>query len=390
MRILVIGLGRVGLPTVCHLANLGHTVFGYDTNKELVQGIKEGKNPLPWEPGVDVSKLTKVTSSAFGSLLEKIDLVYVIVPTLYVSGEGLSATSVIQVRDEIRAYRWSGPLIIGSTLDPRSIAEVFRPQDTSMAYNPPLIRLGHVLEDLQTMSLMLFGREPSSSITESMIRTLWATQWSPMTQGNVLSIAVAKLAINTTLSSKIAWANEVAETARHLGASAEIVLEALHADPRIGEAYMVEGWPASGPCLPRDLVVWNESMKSGGVTISSAVVYTNHLVRNKIVSNVLGLIGNIKDPHVAVLGITYNPRALDITESRGVSVTRALMAHGIPVHVYDPAIRCFLGIADLPVVDSIEQALNKANVVVLATPWHEFSTVNFGTRFVIDLCGKKS
>jgi UDP-N-acetyl-D-mannosaminuronate dehydrogenase len=47
MKICVLGLGYIGLPTACLFANANHNVVGVDVNKELVE--KLNKKELPFE-----------------------------------------------------------------------------------------------------------------------------------------------------------------------------------------------------------------------------------------------------------------------------------------------------------------------------------------------------
>ena len=53
LRVCVIGIGRIGLPTALSFAKSGLDTIGVDINESLVQNINSGKFPLKDEPGYD-------------------------------------------------------------------------------------------------------------------------------------------------------------------------------------------------------------------------------------------------------------------------------------------------------------------------------------------------
>ena len=53
LRVCVIGIGRIGLPTALSFAKSGLQTIGVDINKKLVQDINSGKFPLKDEPGYE-------------------------------------------------------------------------------------------------------------------------------------------------------------------------------------------------------------------------------------------------------------------------------------------------------------------------------------------------
>ena len=54
LRVCVIGIGRIGLPTALSFAKSGLETIGVDINENLVETINLGKFPLKDEPGYDV------------------------------------------------------------------------------------------------------------------------------------------------------------------------------------------------------------------------------------------------------------------------------------------------------------------------------------------------
>jgi len=46
MKICVLGLGYIGLPTACLFANANHEVIGIDINQETIEKLNHGKLPF--------------------------------------------------------------------------------------------------------------------------------------------------------------------------------------------------------------------------------------------------------------------------------------------------------------------------------------------------------
>lgn len=382
----VVGLGKVGLPLACHLAGLGHKVRGYDTNQDLVHVLQKGNNPLPWEPGVD-----PVAIAVFADLdqaLADADLALVCVPTPLV-GTRLSSELVRQAVSEIE-LRSTALIVILSTLDPRDTA-VCGPH---MVYNPPLIRLGHVREDLENMKLLLLGGEKELC---QQVAELWFPGWrvadSPMPylvhlfQRSPKEIAMAKLAINASLSARIAWANDLALTCREQGVDLQQVLDIVTADPRIGAAYMRAGAPPGGPCLPRDMEVWSSLVDRAyqpGPTMADAVI-SNHTwqMEAMVVQITADLLAMQPNPiRVAILGATYVPNAMDTTNSLGVALANALGSQ-FRVWLADPAMGHLGDKFPCRTTADAQKAVDWANAVVICTPWPEFEKLDFRGKPVI-------
>jgi len=51
LRVAVIGIGRIGLPTALSFAKSGLSTVGVDINEKLIQKINSGNFPLKDEPG---------------------------------------------------------------------------------------------------------------------------------------------------------------------------------------------------------------------------------------------------------------------------------------------------------------------------------------------------
>ena len=84
---------------------------------------------------------------------------------------------------------------------------------------------------------------------------------------------------------------------------------------------------------------------------------------------------------VGVLGLSYKPGTNVIDASQGLLLAQALVTDGIPVLAYDPAAmdeaRKVLG-DSVCFADSAESCIQLSDLLVIATPWREFESLEPG------------
>jgi UDPglucose 6-dehydrogenase len=194
------------------------------------------------------------------------------------------------------------------------------------------------------------------------------------------SAELAKLSVNTFVTTKISYANMIAAVCERVpGANAQDVLGAIGLDPRIGSAYLKPGLGYGGPCFPRDNLALIATAASVGceMPIARATHDFNELQAPRLAERVVAATpaGGV----AGILGLSYKPNTDVIECSQGIEVAQYLAARGVRVRVYDPvagqnALRA-LG-------DSVEfsQSMNdcakSADVVVIATAWDEFKDLH--------------
>ena len=375
MKVAVLGLGRVGLPTACYFASIGHEVRGYDVGRDLISQLRNKVKPFPFEPEVDVS--TIYVGETLDAVLSGADVVYIIVPSPSVNGVitgdivGIALVQCHNLRPEM-------PVVIGTTLGPRDALNFCR--RGGVYYNPPLIRLGHVVEDHRNAKLKLAGGLQLIGMHDfKILFDLW--QWNLLDGeyffGSPDEVAMVKLGINASLSMRIGWANEIAEVCELNDVDAKRVLAGIGLDSRIGTTYMHPGWSPAGPCLPRDLEMWKYlGRQDKGLTCALSV---SHWVRRmRCVQDVLDEIehSGIDKPRIAVLGLMYNPSAIDRTDSQGDALMLIFKGRGWECISFDPAL------AAMP------EKIPDVDFVVIATAWPQFKSMTFPPKAkIIDLVG---
>lgn len=383
-RIAVIGLGKVGLPFASHMVSLGHDVAGFDTSEAITSLLEQGWNPFPWEDiGADKDGGFKMrlSKTRMEGALDGAEAAFVIVPTPQ-DGDYLSPNTVKDVVERIQADPPESlrAIVVVSTLDPRlkrrdGDYDAWLRGKVPVVYCPPLIRLGTVKADLAGARILFLGGTDQEAM--DFVESIYYPNGRPTNvekiQGDYVTIAAAKMAINATLSARTAWANDVAGRARRVGADPDVVLRAVRSDPRIGASCMYAGPPPGGPCLPRDMAVWASMAGTYGLT--AATLDAHKTAAQEVLDGAKRWIFKYgTSPKVGILGLTYNPKGLDVTNSTGVALWNDLKRRGVKVRVTDPA---HAAIPHLPggfkgVEDKAAPIVEWADVIVVATLWDEY------------------
>ena len=125
---------------------------------------------------------------------------------------------------------------------------------------------------------------------------------------NWVNAEIAKISINTFVTTKISYANMLSELCEKLpDADVDVVTRAIGEDSRIGGKYLKGALGYGGPCFPRDNVAWAALAQSLNAGADLAVATDK--VNQRQVDRIVSLVGRLTplDAVVAVLGLAYKP-----------------------------------------------------------------------------------
>jgi UDPglucose 6-dehydrogenase len=197
---------------------------------------------------------------------------------------------------------------------------------------------------------------------------------------NFANAEIAKLALNTFVTTKISYANMLADLCdRIAGADADVVTDALGADTRIGRKYLKGALAYGGPCFPRDNRAFAAIARSTGARADLAAA-TDRINEHQT-ARLVSIVSARARPgsRVGVLGLSYKPDTPVVEESAGVNLAAALVGAGYEVVVYDPLAQS-AGIAELSArgvkvesASSAEDCAQSASVSVVTVAHAEFA-----------------
>ena len=201
---------------------------------------------------------------------------------------------------------------------------------------------------------------------------------------SLINAEITKIAINTYVTTKISYANTLAELCEQVeGADARVIAEALGKDSRIGSKYLTGALGYGGPCFPRDNIAFSVFAERLGVRADLPRA-TDAVNRHQLDRLVRMVRENVTEGVVAVLGLAYKPFTPVIEESQGVMIALNLSATlGWRVNVYDPlAMENARRVLEWKVkfMDSVEAAVDGASTVIVTTPDPAFKNLARGIR----------
>jgi UDPglucose 6-dehydrogenase len=356
MKVSVVGLGKLGICIASCIASKGLDVVGVDIDRRVVASVNAGKPPLQ-EPGLGelmdrAGNFLRATEDVREAVLAT-DVTFIVVPTPSDSDGGFSLEYVLAaVRDIGRALADKNEfhvVCLTSTVLPGATDESVLPLlerlsgkrcgiDFGLAYTPEFIALGTVIRDFLNPDLILIGE--SDEATGSTVSQLYSTvceNGPPMARMPIINAELAKIAVNTYVTTKITFANTLAELCERLpGGDVDAVTGALGLDSRIGAKYLKGAIGYGGPCFPRDNRAFAYLADKLGVAskISSATDETNRRQVPRLVDTVRTELG--ETAAIGVLGMAYKPDTVVVEESQGLLLAKALAQAGYQVSVYDP------------------------------------------------------
>ncbi len=194
---------------------------------------------------------------------------------------------------------------------------------------------------------------------------------------------LVKVAANAFLATKISFINAMSEVCEATGADVVQLADALGHDDRIGRKFLGAGLGFGGGCLPKDIRAFmaraGELGADQALTFLREVDAINLRRRSKMVElarDALG--GSFVGKRVAVLGAAFKPDSDDIRDSPALNVAAQMRLQGAEVVVTDPrAVENGRRLwPDVTFVETPEEALEDADVVLLATEWAEYKALD--------------
>ncbi len=398
MDIAVIGLGKLGCPLAAVLASKGHNVIGVDVNQSLVDAINAGRAPVH-EPGLQermgAARPYLRATCDFADAICSTDVSFVIVPTpsgpdgfftnRWVLDAARHIGEALRKTDRYHVVNITSTVMPGSTggeiraaLEQASGRRVG--ESVGLTYNPEFIALGSVVRDLLNPDMLLIGESDrrAGDLLTAVYRQFIGEN-TPVHRMNWVNAEIAKISINTFVTTKISYANMLTELCEKLpDADVDVVTRAIGEDSRIGRKYLKGALGYGGPCFPRDNVAWAALARSLGAGADLAIA--TDTVNQRQVDRIVALVGRLAPPDavVAVLGLAYKPDTPVVEQSQGVMIATRLAQAGYRVLACDPIAlenaSAVLGDLVVPVSEATA-AVENADIVVIATAAREFAAL---------------
>jgi len=260
LRVCVVGLGYIGLPTASLLGTKGCQVHGVDVSPEVVATINEGRIHIE-EPDLDLMVKSAVQAGKLkaGTTPIEADVFILAVPTPIRDDKQPDLTMVQAAARSIAPFVGKGALVILESTSPVGttndvVAATLRDaglavgDDVFVAYCPERVLPGRILTELVENDRVVGGVNDAS--TEAALEF-----YQSFVRGEVVGVdsrtaEMVKLAENSFRDVNIAYANELSMICGAVGVSVWEVIRIANRHPRVN--VLQPGPGVGGHCIAVD------------------------------------------------------------------------------------------------------------------------------------------
>ncbi|WP_333582790.1 nucleotide sugar dehydrogenase [Methanoculleus bourgensis] len=388
MKICVLGLGYIGLPTALLLAAHGSEVVGVDVKQSVVDCLNHGKLPFK-EPGIEDLYLRAKDRFVAESEPGAADVFLVAVPTPLDPATKVSDLLYVKrAADMIAAHLKEGDLVIlESTVPPGTSERVVIPRleksgvairDFLYAHCPERAIPGRTLKEMVCNSRIIGGydrdsTEQATSLYQTFVR-------GEIYQTDTRTAEFVKLMENTCRDVNIALANEFAKLAEECGVNVWEAITLANKHPRV--SILNPGPGVGGHCIAID--PWFLTENSTRCRMVSTAREVNDSMPNYVLHITRDLLTGIKSPVISIFGVAYKGNVGDTRESPAFKFIQLAENEGYAIRCHDPYVREF----PHPLMDMADAAAGSDCIVILADHdcFHRIdpAELRMRTKFVVD------
>lgn len=379
----VIGLGYVGLPAACVIAEAGFNVTGIDVDAKRVEMINSGQSPIEGdEPGL-ASLLTRVIdskrlrASTSHRDLAKADIVLICVDTPVEADHKPRFAALKSACESLGAGLKKGALvIIESTIAPGTIDTIVRPALESatggvagerfhLGHCPERVMPGKLLRNMRTMNRVCGGSSPE--VADAMVALYSTYVEGDLDPTDCLTAELVKTAENAYRDVSIAFANQLAVICEVVGGDVWRVRELVNKVP--GRYVLLPGGGVGGHCIPKDSWLLATPL---GAAADESLLGVARRVNDGMPAHVADLVGELAEPksRVAVLGYAYLENSDDTRNSPSAALKAVLEQRGYEVSVHDPFVHQYAG--------DVMKALRGADCAVVMVAHSAYRELDLG------------
>lgn len=350
LRVVVVALGKIGLPVAVHIARAGHQVTGCDVDAAVCELVNSAQVPFPGESGLEEA-LAEVIGS--GHLVARTDTteaaaggadLVLAVPPLMIGGDRQPDFAAIDaVTDALGRGVRPGTLVsfettlpVGVTrgrIAPRlaELSGLALEEELFVVHSPERVFSGRIFRDLDTYPKLVGGLGPrSEELGVSLYRRFISAEVRAM--GSAEAAELAKLAETTYRHLNIAFANELARYADRTAIDLDRVIEAANSQPY--SHIHRPGVAVGGHCIP----VYPHFYLQGDpdARLPRVAAQVNEAMPAYAVDRLASVLGPLEGQRVLILGIAYRGGVKETAFSGAFGLRDELVARGARAVATDP------------------------------------------------------
>lgn len=380
MKISVLGLGYIGLPTSIILARAGHDVYGFDINRDIVKILNKGKIHIVEDDLQDVyDEVLKLKKFHAYNEVQVADVYIIAVPTPFKDASSKKMVDLSYLKSAtklIAKILKKGDLVVlESTVPPgttRMMTNLLAKKsgiprkDFFTAHCPERVLPGNIVYELANNDRVIGAERKESARRAKELYDTFVTEGKNYITDDITA-EMCKLVENTSRDVDIAFANELSMISDELGIDVFELIELANKHPRVN--ILSPGVGVGGHCIAID--PWFLVEKFPKITrLISMARERNDSKPIWVANKVDRILKQDKTKKIGVLGLAYKPNTDDLRESPSINLAHRLQEMGYQVYGCEPYSRdpVIQGITNL----SLNNILEEADYLVLTLAHREF------------------
>ena len=396
LRVCVVGIGRIGLPTALSFAKSGLQTIGVDINENLVSTINSGVFPLKDEPGYEEIFNDAIKNKMFSATtkiedaIPNSDLILLSLPTPMDKNNVPDYSALTDSASKLSNFLSPNSLIIvESTVEPGFIEDEMVPiisksdqlkigENFFIGVCPENANPGEILHDFTNLPRLVGSiNKQTTEIITLIYDFVFAVELVIMPDCKTAN--AVKLTTNVFRDINIAFISELSLMFEKLGIDTLKVLEA--AKKKYNFQIHYPGAGVGGPCLPINSYQLLNAARRSGVNLS--MIEYSRQINEKMPEHVIKLTLDafkeckkpIQNNDILILGVSYKPDVKDIQLTPAKHVIKKLQDLGANIHIYDPYFSSSQ-VFGINVEENLDAVISKVDASIIITAHKEFQNIS--------------
>ena len=390
MKVSIVGQGYVGLPLAIAAAIVGgHSVVGIDTNRKIVETLKNQKSPIRDIADSQIEVAWKSNhyqvADNFDSVQDS-DVVIICVPTPLDASQRPDLTYLEAAVESVASNLKSGALVVlESTVSPGTTRNVVAKKldkngiHYELAYSPERIDPANKKWNVINTPKLVAGI--SVKATKQALNFYKTFIEEVILGSSVEVIETAKLLENSFRLINISFINEIAEFCSKLEIDVREVIGAAATKP-YGFMPFYPGAGVGGHCIPVDPSYLSSRAKEigAGTRFIDLANDVNRSLPAYFAGVASRILGALKGKTIVLVGIAYKSDVSDMRETPASGLIRELRSAGAKVFWHDELVGVWMNEKSVPLT-------NKYDLAILVNPHTGTDLSNLGQVPILDTRG---
>jgi UDP-N-acetyl-D-glucosamine dehydrogenase len=356
-RVVVVGLGYVGLPLACRFAAAGLKTVGLDIDPDKVAALERGETYLSTVPHQSVTEARRggLIASTDYTLAAQADAVIICVPTPLTASREPDLRYVVGTLESLLPHLRSGQLLsLESTTYPGTTEEVLRPrieskgfrigEDFFLVFSPEREDPGNEQYSTRNIPKVCGGSTSACLAAGVALYSQAIERVVPVSSTRVAEMT--KLLENVHRAVNIGLVNEMKVIADRMGIDIHEVIRAAATKP-FGFVPYFPGPGLGGHCIPIDpfYLAWKAREYGVNTRFIELAGEINRAMPDWVVGKIVAALNErgkaARGSRILVLGIAYKKNVDDVRESPAAAIMELLHARGAKLAYSDPHVLRF-------------------------------------------------